>query len=88
MGDPTRGLYDKFTVTRNDDTDMEGGKHEGCEYFVLDLDHDKHAPPALEAYAASCEAEYPLLARDLRKKALAMRDEFAEGDSSDIQSER
>jgi hypothetical protein len=74
MGDPTRGLYDKFTVHRNDDTDLPGRKHDGCEYFVLDLDHDPHAAPALEAYAASCEKDYPLLARDLRKKALEIRD--------------
>lgn len=63
MSDPTRGLYEKFIVRRTDDSP----KHDGCEYFVLDLTHDKHAAPALAAYADSCEAEYPLLAADLRR---------------------
>ena len=65
MGDKTRGLYNKFTVTRNDGSSDPGGKHFGCEYFVLDLTHDKHAAAALRAYAESCAAEYPLLAADL-----------------------
>lgn len=43
-------------------------KHYGCEYFVLDLAHDKFAAPALEAYADACEKEYPLLAADIRSK--------------------
>jgi len=65
MGDKTRGLYEKFTVIRNDGSSEPGGKHHGCEYFVLDLTHDKHAGAALLAYAHSCAAEYPLLASDL-----------------------
>jgi hypothetical protein len=65
MGDKTRGLYNKFTVTRTDGTSAPGGKHDGCEYFVLDLTHDKHAAAAIKAYANSCRAEYPLLAADL-----------------------
>jgi tRNA splicing endonuclease len=68
MGDPKRGLYDKFTVLRNDGTSQQGGKHFGCEYFVLDLNHDKHARAAILAYADSCESDFPLLARDLRAK--------------------
>jgi hypothetical protein len=68
MGNRTKGLYRKFRVERTDGSSDAGGKHEGCEYFVLDLNHDKLAIPALEAYAAACEAEYPLLARDLRAK--------------------
>ena len=74
MGDKTRGLYRKFSVERTDGTSMPGAKHFGCEYFVLDLNHDKHAAAALEAYASSCWEEYPLLADDLRRKAKAMRD--------------
>lgn len=69
MSDKTRGLYDKFTVRRKDGSSEPGGKHHGCEYFVLDLTHDKHASAALLAYADSCAAEYPLLAADLREKA-------------------
>ena len=71
MGDPTRGLYGKFKVWRTDGKDSEGEKHDGCDYFVLDLTHDPHARPALLAYADSCEAEYPLLAIDLRAKLTA-----------------
>lgn len=68
-GDRNRGLYEKFTVSRNDGRDsQDGGKHYGCEYFVLDLDHDPHAVPALIAYAKSCNKTHPMLAADLRKK--------------------
>jgi hypothetical protein len=65
MGDPTRGLYHKFSIERTDGTSQLGGKHHGCEYFVLDLTHDKFAGPALRAYAEACKDEYPLLYRDL-----------------------
>ncbi len=66
MGDPAKGLYDKFIVTRTDGKSEPGEKHGGCRYFVLDLDHDPHAAAAIDAYADSCDASYPLLARDLR----------------------
>ena len=59
------GLFRKFDVRRVDGSDQHGGKHEGCSYFVLDLDHDPHARPALKAYAKSCRADYPALANDL-----------------------
>ena len=65
MGDKTKGLYEKFTVTRTDGKSEPGEKHEGCKYFVLDLIHDKHAVAAISAYANSCENEYPLLSKDL-----------------------
>lgn len=73
MGDPTRGLYAKFHVSRNDGTSGPGEKHYGCEYFVLDLTHDPFAIPALAAYAEACRAEYPLLARDLDAAVVAPR---------------
>ena len=38
-----RGLYEKFAVERTDGKSKIGEKHEGCEYFVLDLTHDPHA---------------------------------------------
>ncbi|HUU23765.1 MAG TPA: hypothetical protein VM389_14620 [Phycisphaerae bacterium] len=66
MGDKTKGLYGKYGIERRDGSSGPGGKHEGCRYFVLDLDHDAHAVAALAAYATSCEADYPLLADDLR----------------------
>lgn len=33
---------------------------------MLNLTTDKHVIPAINAYAKSCEKEYPLLADDLR----------------------
>ena len=68
-----RGLYNKYTVKRTDGTDEPGGKHHGCEYFVLDLTHDPFALFAIDAYAKACEQEYPYLAIDLRKKAALIR---------------
>lgn len=63
-----QGLFRKFIVRRADGSDQPGGKHHGCRYFVLDVDHDAHASAALTAYAAACEATHPGLARDLREK--------------------
>lgn len=68
MKQSERGLYEKFIVNRTDGTDQPGGKHDGCEYFVLDLTHDKHAAAAIKAYIYSCRDEYPLLAEDLLQK--------------------
>ena len=73
MGDPTRGLYEKFIVHRRDGKSLVGEKHDGCEYFVLDLTHDKHAVLALAAYSASCSLDYPLLAADLDVKVEEMK---------------
>lgn len=71
MGDNTeqKGLYDKFDVSRRDGSSEEGGKHEGCRYFVLDLDHDKHVVRALEGYIRSLtlSGEYPELKKDLKE---------------------
>lgn len=69
MGDRNRGLYGKFYVERTDGKSAPGEKHHGCEYFLLDLNHDKYAIPALRAYAEHCVAEYPALAHDLFAKA-------------------
>ena len=68
MTDKGKGLYRKYYVMRTDGSSAIGGKHHGCEYFVLDLAHDVHAKAALLAYATSCQAEYPQLAADLRAK--------------------
>ncbi len=62
----TIGLYNKFQVIRTDGKDAPGQKHEHDEYFVLNLTTDKHALPAISAYANSCSADYPALAIDLR----------------------
>lgn len=76
---PKRGLYQKFIVTRTDGRSAEGEKHHGCEYFVLDCDHDPHAPVALRAYAKSVESENPKLAADLIAQAgcVALRTNLA-----------
>lgn len=66
MGDnPQRGLYRKYDVKRTDGSSGPGGKHEHCAHFVLDLEHDEFAIPALEAYRDAARASYPALARDI-----------------------
>jgi len=63
-----QGLFRKFDVRRVDGSDQPGGKHHGCRYFVLDVDHDQFAAAALTAYAAACQQTHPELARDLRQQ--------------------
>ena len=75
--DKQRGLYNKFLVEREDGSSDVGEKHFGCDYFVLDLTHDRHAIAALFAYADSCQTEYPLLAQDLRAKAVHLNERKA-----------
>lgn len=76
MSDNDRGLYQKYTVRRTNGSSEPGGKHEHCEYFVLDLDHDKFAYAALKAYANACKKEYRELARDLEAMASVVWDRF------------
>lgn len=66
---PPTGLYDKYQVSRRDGTSLRGEKHEHCDYFVLDWEHDPFAIPAARAYADACEKTHPILARDLRARA-------------------
>jgi hypothetical protein len=66
------GLYEKFRVERTDGSSGEGRKHADCEYFVLDLTHDRHAYAALTAYAQSCSEDFPALANDLLERATAI----------------
>jgi hypothetical protein len=66
-----RGLYGKFYIDRVDGQSEPGKKHDGCDYFVLDLTHDPFAIPAIKAYAIACAAEYPALAHDLLQKVAA-----------------
>ena len=65
MSDYDRGLYNKFAVVRTDGSSEPGGKHHKCNYFVLDLTHDKFAAVAIAEYARACRHEFPLLAVDL-----------------------
>lgn len=79
-----QGLFRKFDVRRVDGSDQPGGKHRGCRYYVLDVDHDPYAAAALGAYADACRESHPELARDLREKWGAadtidtLRDQLAE----------
>lgn len=63
MPDVTKGIYNKYIVRRID------GKrgHDNCQYFVLDVSHDKYAIPALEAYIKALPESFELLKNDLRK---------------------
>jgi hypothetical protein len=58
-------MYEKFFVVRLDGKSAVGQKHEGCRYYVLDLDCDRYAIPAIRTYLSRCAAEYPELAKDL-----------------------
>lgn len=60
------GIYRKYLVKRLRDKE---GKHDRCEYFVLDWMHDPFAVTAARAYANACETELPALASELRAKA-------------------
>ena len=60
-----QGVFRKFDVRRVDGSDQPGGKHFGCEYFVLDMAHDQYAKDAIRAYAEACKATYPTLSSDL-----------------------
>jgi hypothetical protein len=83
-----KGLYTKFNaVMRADGKSRHGQKHYGCEYFVLDLTHDRFAVKALMAYAGSCRAGgYIPLACDLEKKVVEMQERFLkESKSADQQ---
>ena len=62
MNDTGRGLYRKYAIKRLRDP---CGKHDDCDYFVLDLVHDEFARAALVAYARACRKKCPQLAADL-----------------------
>jgi hypothetical protein len=62
-----RGIYRKFKVERTDGSSEPGGKHQHCQHFVIDLNHDPFAAAALEAYAKACAEDYPTLAADIQE---------------------
>lgn len=68
-----KGIYRKFEVKRSDGSSGPGSKHEHCAYFVLDLEHDEYAIPALRAYADACRASHPELAADIDKIVVSAR---------------
>jgi len=61
----TGGLHSRYLVQRTDGSSEPGRKHEHCAYFVLDLEHDEHAPALLRLYAKLVKSEHPELSRDL-----------------------
>lgn len=63
-----QGIFRKFEVRRVDGSDAPGGKHHGCRYFVLDLDHDQHAANAMAAYGLSCATTHPQLSAEILAK--------------------
>lgn len=63
-------IHKKYDVRRFDGKDRIGEKHDGCYYYVLDLNHDPHAKSALAAYANSVEVSGDLaFAQDVRDYA-------------------
>jgi hypothetical protein len=63
------GLYRKYVIERTDGSSEPGKKHEKCDHFVLDFNHDPFALPAILAYAQACRKTHPELANDLFKAA-------------------
>lgn len=63
-----QGLFNKFSVRRTDGSDQIGGKHQGCEYFVLDVKCDRFAKAALTAYADACKHDYLELSVNMRDR--------------------
>jgi len=60
------GLDGKYEVKRTDGKDGPGDRHDGCEYFVLDLTHDSAARLAATVYAAVAQNWNPQLSRELK----------------------
>lgn len=75
--DAKRGLYRKYDVKRTDGSSEAGRKHADCAYFVLDLEHDEFAIPALEAYSKACRATHPDLAADINHLIRRQADKVA-----------
>lgn len=66
------GLYAKFIVERTDGESAPGRKHHEHFHFPLDLVCDRHAIPAIRAYAKSVRSENALLAEQLEARATQM----------------
>lgn len=60
-----QGVFKKFEVLRMDGSHLPGRKHEGCNYFVLDLTCDPHAKAAMLAYAEACKETHPVLSAEI-----------------------
>lgn len=64
----SQGMFYKFEVRRVDGSDKPGGKHYGCQNFVLDMDHDPAAPAAMKAYVNAVRPTHPYLADELNER--------------------
>jgi len=71
LSNEEQGLYRKFHIYRADGSSALGQKHDGCEYFVLDLTHDPYALETLAYYAKACKETHPFLYSDLMTKVRA-----------------
>ena len=60
----SRGLYDKYTVIKNDRSEID----QDADYFVIRIDSDKHARVAALAYADSIKEENPHLSFDIKQR--------------------
>lgn len=79
MGDKTKGWMQKYIVERTDRTDAPGGKHEDCDLFVLDFQHDPIAIRAgLEYATLAFNYGYHALARDMVRRIQASPNFHAE----------
>lgn len=58
-------IYEKFQVRRTGGSDAPGGRHDGCLYFALDVDHDPFGRESLYAYADVCRGVMPQLSADI-----------------------
>lgn len=57
-------LYGRYTITHKDGKPVDPGKR----YFVLAVDTDAGAIPALVAYVDAIKATHPTLAADLQRE--------------------
>lgn len=59
------GFHQKFHVSRVDGQSAPGERHDGCAYFVLDLDHDPFSVAAMLVYGVACKETQPELAETI-----------------------
>lgn len=73
----SEGLINKYCVTREDGRDVEGEKHDECQYFVLDLTHDPVARDCAVRYSRHIRRDDPELAQELYDLVLGIIKEIA-----------
>ena len=73
----SEGLGQKYVVTRIDGRDTPGEKHDGCQYFVLDLTHDIAAREAAMQYAWRIRLDNPQLSDEIKNLVRDILDEMS-----------